>query len=255
MSQGLPYLSEDAIERDAAQLLAEFAEARRVTLAPPIPIEDVIEKHLRLRIDFDDLHALHTVPRPASGETAILGAIYGDGSIFVDESLDPEEHPSQENRYRFTLAHEGGGHWRLHRHLIMEGAPQTPFLGAAPAAEAICRPSPTTRRGEWQANHYASCLLMPRPMIVAAWDDRFPDQQRRVLQPRRPVDQPFVDVARGTASCGEADRRARDEQDLERFCRPLARRFAVSPIAMRIRLEKLGLLRRAVPNPRLPVNA
>ena len=229
MSQGLPYLSEAAIERDAAQLLAEFAQARRVTLAPPIPIEDVIEKHLRLRIDFDDLHALHTVPRPASGETAILGAIYGDGSIFVDESLDPEEHPSQENRYRFTLAHEGGGHWRLHRHLIMEDAPQTPFLGAAPAAEAICWPSPTTRRREWQANHYASCLLMPRPMIVAAWDDCFPDQQRRVLQPRRPVDQPFVDVARGTASCGEADRRARDEQDLERFCRPLARRFAVSP--------------------------
>ena len=34
MSQGLPYLSEDAIERDAAQLLAEFAQARRVTLAP-----------------------------------------------------------------------------------------------------------------------------------------------------------------------------------------------------------------------------
>ena len=73
MSQGLPYLSEDAIERDAAQLLAEFAQARRLTLAPPIPIEDVIEKHLRLRIDFDDLHALHSVPRPASGETAILG--------------------------------------------------------------------------------------------------------------------------------------------------------------------------------------
>ena len=254
MNQRLPYLSEDAIERDAAQLLAEFARARRVTLAPPVPIEDVIEKHLRLRIDFDDLHALHTVPRPASGETAILGAIYGDGSIFVDESLDPEEHPSQENRYRFTLAHEGG-HWRLHQHLIMEDAPQTPFLGAAPAAEAICWPSPTTRRGEWQANHYASCLLMPRPMIMAAWDDRFPDQQRRVLQPRRPVDQPFVDVARGTASCGEADRWARDEQDLERFCRSLARRFAVSPIAMRIRLEKLDLLRRAVPNPRLLVNS
>ena len=254
MSQGLPYLSEDAIERDAARLLAEFAQARRLTLAPPIPIEDVIEKHLRLRIDFDDLHALHSVPRPASGETAILGAIYGDGRIFVDESLDPEEHPSQENRYRFTLAHEGG-HWRLHRHLIRGDAPSTSFLGAARAPEPTCLTSQTTRRSEWQANHYASCLLMPRPLIVAAWNDRFPDQQRWVLQPRRPVDQPCVDVARGTASCGEADRRARDEQDLERFCRPLARRFAVSPIAMRIRLEKLGLLRRAVPNPPLPANA
>ncbi len=194
------------------------------------------------------------MPRPASGETAILGAIYGGGSIFVDESLDPEEHPSQENRYRFTLAHEGG-HWRLHPPRILRDAPQTVFLGAAPAAEAICWPTQTTRRGEWQANHYASCLLIPRPMIVAAWNDRFPDQQRRVLQPPTPVDHPCVDVARGTASCGEADRLARDEQDLERFCRPLARRFDVSPIAMRIRLEKLGLLRRAVPNPRLPASA
>ena len=255
MSQGLPYLREDAIERDAAQLLAEFAQARRLTLAPPIPIEDVIEKHLRLRIDFDDLHALHTVPRPASGETAILGAIYGDGRIFVDESLDPEEHPSQENRYRFTLAHEGGGHWRLHRHLIRGDAPLAVFLGAARAAEATCWTSQTTRRGEWQANHYASCLLMPRPMIVAAWNDRFPDHQRRVLQPRSPVDHPCGDVSRGTASCGEADRRARDDQDMERLCRPLARRFAVSPITMRIRLERLGLLRRAVPTQRLPASA
>ena len=241
MSQGLPYLSADTIAQDAAQLLAEYAQARRVTLAPPIPIEDVIEKHLRLRIDFDDLHALHTVPRPASGGTAILGTIYGGGRIFVDESLDPEEHPSQENRYRFTLAHEGGGHWRLHRHLIRGDAPSTSFLGAARAPEPTCLTSQTTRRSEWQANHYASCLLMPRPMIVAAWNDRFPDHRRRVLQPRTP--------------CGEADRRERDTQDLDRLCRPLARRFGVSAIAMRIRLKRLGLLRRAVPTRRLTVNA
>jgi hypothetical protein len=38
---------------------------------------------------------------------------------------------------------------------------------------------------------------------------------------------------------------------LERFCKPLAERFLVSPIAMRIRLEKLGLLHRSVPLQRL----
>ena len=38
-----------------------------------------------------------------------------------------------------------------------------------------------------------------------------------------------------------------DDTTLERFCKPLAERFLVSPIAMRIRLEKLGLLHRVVP--------
>ena len=44
-----------------------------------------------------------------------------------------------------------------------------------------------------------------------------------------------------------------DDEALERFCKPLAERFLVSPIAMRIRLEKLGLLHRTVPLQRLLV--
>ena len=37
-----------------------------------------------------------------------------------------------------------------------------------------------------------------------------------------------------------------DEQALDRFATPFAKQFLVSPIAMRIRLEKLGLLHRTV---------
>ena len=40
---------------------------------------------------------------------------------------------------------------------------------------------------------------------------------------------------------------------LESFARPLAEQFLVSPIAMRIRLEKLGLLHREVPHQRILV--
>ena len=82
-----------------------------MTIEPPIPVEDIVEKYLKLRIEFDDMHARHNIPRPPNGQPDILGAIYGDGSIFIDESLDPEENPSREGRFRFTLAHEGGGHW------------------------------------------------------------------------------------------------------------------------------------------------
>ena len=65
MSKFVPYLSEEAIERDAAALLAEYAHARGVTIEPPIPIEDIVEKHLKLGIEFDDTHRLFGVPRLA----------------------------------------------------------------------------------------------------------------------------------------------------------------------------------------------
>jgi len=183
MTRFVPYLAEEAIERDSAALLAEYAHVRGVTLEPRIPIEDIVEKHLKLRIEFDDMHARYNVPRPPNGEPDILGAIYGDRRIFIDESLDPEENPSKEGRYRFTLAHEGGGHWRLHQHLIMQDTAQTSFLDEAGDPKFICRSSQTKKREEWQADFYASCLLMPRRMIFAAWDELFPDRKQRVLQP------------------------------------------------------------------------
>ena len=65
MSRFVPYLAEEAIERDAAALLAEYEHARGVTIEPPIPVEDIVEKHLKLRIEFDDMHARHNMPRPA----------------------------------------------------------------------------------------------------------------------------------------------------------------------------------------------
>ena len=112
----VPYLSEAAIERDAAALLAEYAYARGAAIVPPIPIEDIVEKHLKLRVEFDDTHRLFGISRDPEHGADILGAIFFDEArIVIDESLDPEERYGMEGRYRFTLGHEGGGHWRLHR--------------------------------------------------------------------------------------------------------------------------------------------
>src|SRR5206468_12417123 len=117
MRRFVPYLSDEAIERDAMALLAEYAHARGRAIEPPIPIEDIVEKHLKLGIEFDDTHRRFGVPRSGLGPD-ILGAIFFDqGRIVIDESLDPLERPAMEGRYRFTLAHEGGGLWRLHRAL------------------------------------------------------------------------------------------------------------------------------------------
>jgi len=76
MTKLVPYLSEEHIERDAASLLAEYEQARSVTIAPPIPIEDIVEKHLKLGIEFDDTHRLFDVPRSGLIDPDILGAMF-----------------------------------------------------------------------------------------------------------------------------------------------------------------------------------
>ena len=113
MTLRVPYIADESIERDAEALLAQFAHARGVAIRAPIPIEDIIEKHLKLHVEFDDLHRRLEIPRGGLGtESDIFGAIWLEaGEIIIDESLDPEVRPAIEGRYRFTLGHEGG-HWR-----------------------------------------------------------------------------------------------------------------------------------------------
>ena len=76
MVKFVPYLPADQIERDASALLAEFAQVRGVVLTTPVAIEDIVEKHLKLRIEFDDTHRLFGLPRPGFGQVDILGAIF-----------------------------------------------------------------------------------------------------------------------------------------------------------------------------------
>ena len=87
---------------------------------------------------------------------------------------------------------------------------------------------------EWQADTFASYLLMPKAIVVAAWKD-----WRGNLDPVVLADLPPVPVADGRDAANAT---------LDRFSKPLAERFEVSAEAMRIRLEKLGLLMRERPN-------
>jgi hypothetical protein len=252
MKRQVPYLSEETIERDAAALLAEFEHARGVKISAPIPIEDIVEKHLKLRVEFDDTHKLFGVPRVSMHDADILGAIFFDEArIVIDESLDPDEHPAKEGRYRFTLGHEGGGHWRLHRGLFTKNSDQPALFDQPSSPSFICRASQARRPEEWQADFYSSCLLMPRKLVVAAWDEMFPDRKQRVLQPVTPMDHPFIEIKRFACRVPGAEFIECDEDALDDFAKPFATKFLVSPIAMRIRLEKLGLLHRAVPLQRL----
>ena len=244
MTKFVSYVPDEAIEKDAQALLAEYAHVRGVLIEPPVAIEDIIEKHLKIGIEFDDTHRLFGVPRSGIGfDPDILGAIFFEQKrIVIDESLDPDANPAKEARYRYTAAHELG-HWRLHRGLFGKDPAQTSLLDPNAPPSVICRTSQAKARIELQADLYASCVLMPRKLVFAAWDKAFPDRKQRVLQPSEPIEHPFAEIER---NFDDDENRA-----LDSFATPFAEKFLVSPIAMRIRLEKLGLLHRAAPLQRL----
>jgi IrrE N-terminal-like domain len=252
MTKFVSYVPDEVIEKDAEVLLADYARARGVAIEPPIPIDDIIEKYLKIGIEFDDMHRRFSVPRSGLGfGPDILGAIFFDQKrIVIDESLDPDANPAKEGRYRYTAAHEVG-HWQLHQALFGKDPAQTSLLETNTSPSVVCRSSQAKARIEVQADLYASCLLMPRKRVFAAWDETFPDRKQRVLQPATPIDHPFVEIVRFECRIAGAEFTDRDDQALDSFAKPFAEKFLVSPIAMRIRLEKLGLLHRAVPLQRL----
>jgi hypothetical protein len=131
MTLRVPYIPDETIERNAEALLAQIARARNVEVSAPIPIEDIIEKVLKLHVEFDNLPRLLRLPCVGAGVGPdIFGAIWLEsGEIVIDESLDPEVWPAMEGRYRFTLGHEGG-HWRLHRPLVQADSRQGLLFGA-----------------------------------------------------------------------------------------------------------------------------
>lgn len=252
MGLKVAYVSDEAIENDAQALLADYARKRGTPIEAPIPIEDIIEKYLKIGIEFDDTHRLFGVPRSGFGfDPDILGAIFFDQKrIVIDESLDPDTNPAKEGRYRYTAAHEVG-HWRLHRGFFGKDSAQTSLLEPNAAPSVVCRTSQAKERIEFQADLYASCVLMPRKLVFAAWDEAFPDRKQRVLEPLATLAHPFVEIPRDRPLSLTANNPDFDDLVLDRFAKPFAGKFLVSPIAMRIRLERLGLLHRTVPMQRL----
>ena len=140
-----PWLPKRHIAREAAGLADFYRFKTGRGLAPPMPVERIIEQGLGLTIGFDDLERL-------LGIRGVMGALYVEKKlILIDNSLLSD---NQEGRLAFTYAHEIG-HWALHREL----AASRPLSNGLP--RILCREADADRPLEWQANYFASCLLMP----------------------------------------------------------------------------------------------
>jgi hypothetical protein len=231
--KAVPFLTREQIEDQAADLLLSYGAKYGVVSKPPIPADEILNIHLKVSFDFDDLPGLLKVDADVFGATWL-----DERQVIIDESLDPTNHPEMIGRYNFTVGHETG-HWQLHR-VYFENDPNQQQLFQVDRAPAIvCRTSQAKESIEWQADFFSSCLLMPRMMILESWKNIHSLDCISIEELRKMS-------ANGSGYSGAIS----DDAMIEQFCKPLSREFQVSPIAMRIRLETLGVIVRTE-SPRL----
>ncbi|MBK8164703.1 MAG: ImmA/IrrE family metallo-endopeptidase [bacterium] len=223
------FVHKKTIEAGALVLLAEYGRKYHVSVQPPIPVEEIIEAHLGLTFDIEDLPRLLNV-------RDVLGATwFRSREVKIDQSLDPTVFPSKLGRYRFTVAHEVG-HWELHRQLYLSAEGQAAIFAGADRP-VICRSNDKSPL-EWQADSFAGYLLMPKSMVFAQWEAMHGSREPYIA----------VDEIAGLKvrwGLGE------DERPTVEVARQMASAFQVSAQAMQIRLIDLGLIRTDVPEPGL----
>ena len=157
-------LSRDVIEGAALSLLAEYERKYSGATMLPVPVDDIVECHLELDFGFTDLIGSQKVPD-------VLGALwFDDRKVRIDQSLDPDENPAKEGRYRYTVAHECG-HWILHRRYFVNRAAQPMLFDAEVEPSIVCRSSQKKELIEWQADTFASYLLMPKDAVFTVWQE------------------------------------------------------------------------------------
>ena len=212
----VPWISKEKIALKAMDLVEIFQALAGYKVKPPIPVEDIIERSLGLRLLYEDLEKV-------LGSNDVLGATFVESRVIsVNERLF--EH-SSEGRLVFTCAHEVG-HWVLHRRYV-------DVQGRRSKGKAIvCRLSHAKAPIEWQADYFAACLLMPEKETREAFQKVCGPEPVVIRNARNSVEEgakceePFVEqwpfIAAATCESGGFSN--------------------VSKQAMIIRLQHLGLL-------------
>ena len=209
------WISKEEIALKAVELVNNFQLLAKYEVKPPIPVEDIIERYLGLKLIYHDLDKIF-------GTRDVLGATYVKlKTICINERLF--EYGS-EGRLVFTIAHEIG-HWILHRQYL------NPQENDGPKQVIVSKNGNCKNTIEWQADYFASCLLMPEKDIREAFET--------VCTPK-----PLV-VAH---SISDGDGESGDEPFVEQWPFIAAAMCEVggfsnvSKHAMIIRLQDLGLL-------------
>ncbi len=156
------WLTKDQICQETDELLNQWASFTGKEVEPPIPVESIAEKYLEFTLEYDDLEEILGIPD-------VLGATWvKEKRMVINSSLLD----GVEGRITFTCSHEIG-HWILHRKYLFDQFMRLHRLGEGDDPAVICRMSASKLRGEWQADYFSSCLLMPRDKVENAYTRAF----------------------------------------------------------------------------------
>ncbi len=126
----------------------------------PIDIDAIIEFDYELEFDVVDLTEI-------TGEENVLAAICADKKIIYLNERKMELFNKNDGLLRFTKAHELG-HWELH--IDKTSLDKQVLLLKLPGINYICRSNESDRR-EIQADMFAANLLMPKNLIISAFEE------------------------------------------------------------------------------------
>jgi hypothetical protein len=146
----VPFISEARVEELANDLLDQYNWEIEPIFGPPIPVERIADFLLELNLEWLNI--------PDTEEEPILAYLDPPSkTIRFNEQRLPyfEQHPGT---YEYTLAHEIG-HYQLH---LLNGTVQADEVYVYRHQQA------TKNRREWQAEKFASYLLMPVSLLMPA---------------------------------------------------------------------------------------
>ncbi len=167
----VPFLSRAEIAQAAEGVLAGYGEQTGEAVMPPVPVEEILESYLGLHYQYLDLERI-------TGVAGALGATYVQKKFVVLSNTLLAER--SRGRAAFTLAHEAG-HWVLHRQYVKTvtrtDGPKTPET-------IFCRARDAKKPMEWQADYFASCLLLPESAVRTAFAAAFAPGTLEVINTR-----------------------------------------------------------------------
>lgn len=156
------WLNKAQINKETDELLREWAIFAEQEVKPPIPVEAIAEKYFEFTLEYDNLDEV-------LGIRDVLGATWAEEKRMVinNSLLD-----GVEGRITFTCAHEIG-HWVLHRKYLSDQFTRLHVEGDGNQPDVVCRMAASKLRGEWQADYFGSCLLLPQEEVENAYRRTF----------------------------------------------------------------------------------
>ena len=213
-------MKDQEFEDEAALLLAEYGNKHGQVMAPPVPVDEMVEVYLGLSLEFLDMQKLF-------GVDDIHGALWvNEKRAGIDQWLDQQRilPCSDVTTLRWHMKPDTGGFTANYFYAVRTST----HCSLKAKNDRVHLPANDTEPIEYQANRFASCLLMPREILKRAWHEWRDGMD--------PIFLPDLRAENGTNGT--------DEMIMENAVRPLAGKFQVSPEAMRIRAEGISLLMR-----------